>query len=125
MNKIEIHITEKCNGKCFNCSNLAGIAPSITELKIEDIIRFIDESIELNYIWDSIVLHGGEPTLHPDIDEICKLFHMYKIKYAPSTKLLIATNGYGMALNVCDRIQKYNLFLARHTTNILYSHLYF
>ncbi|HSA07729.1 MAG TPA: radical SAM protein [Candidatus Gastranaerophilales bacterium] len=92
-NKIEIEITTKCSMRCYHCDRSCRQAPSDEMMSVEQIKYFIDESVRENKKWQFIVLIGGEPTLHPDIYEICNLFIDYKLKFSPNTKITISTNG--------------------------------
>lgn len=92
-NKIEIEITTKCNMQCYHCDRSCRQAPSDEYMSLDQIKYFIDESIKTNKKWNFVVLIGGEPTLHPNIYELCDLFINYKLKYSPNTKLTISTNG--------------------------------
>jgi len=92
-NKVEIEITTDCNMKCYHCDRSCRQAPSDEKMSVEQIKYFINESIETNKKWPFIVIIGGEPTLHPDIYEICDLLIDYKKNYSTNTKLTISTNG--------------------------------
>ena len=92
-NKIEIEITTKCNMQCYHCDRSCRQAPSDEYMTLEQIKYFINESIKVNKKWPFIVLIGGEPTLHPNIYEICNLFINYKLEHSPNTKITISTNG--------------------------------
>src|SRR5690349_14303530 len=50
-NLIELDITYECNLKCFSCNRSCGIAPSSDHLSLEQIRRFISESIAMNVRW--------------------------------------------------------------------------
>ena len=92
-NKIELEIITKCSMKCYHCDRSCRQAPSDEYMTLDQIKYFIDESIKTNNKWLFIVLIGGEPTLHPNIYEICDLFIDYKLKHSPNTKITISTNG--------------------------------
>lgn len=94
MNKIELHITYLCNSTCPNCSNQCSQAPSSESMSLDDVKKFIDDSIQLNYKWEQIVLHGGEPTLHKDFEEMCRMLNAYKSSHNQSVNLYVCSNGY-------------------------------
>ena len=96
-NCIDVQLTLNCNLNCHYCSrNCAIMNPlgdffyNTSKLKkdFERIFNFPDsESI------CSIALLGGEPTLHPDFDEIVKFFYNERKKRNLKFKLLLVTNG--------------------------------
>lgn len=97
--RIEIDITYECNLKCFNCDRFCKHAPSRERLSLEQIKKFVQESIALKRKWELIDILGGEPTLHPDIFEIIDQLLSYKNNYSPSTIIMLTTNGLGEAVN--------------------------
>lgn len=83
-NEYRISITSKCNMKCYYCHNEGNEHRS--ELTIDDIRKLIDNSYNLNL--QSIRLTGGEPLIHDQIFEICRM-----IKEDYGLKVGINTNG--------------------------------
>ena len=96
-NCIDVQLTLNCNLNCHYCSrNCAIMNPlgdffyNTSKLKkdFERIFNFPDsESI------CSIALLGGEPTLHPDFDEIVKFFYNERKKRNLKFVLVLVTNG--------------------------------
>jgi len=73
---IELSITAKCNMACHNCDAMVRQAPKMDNtMTIEQITSFIKESSENNIKWEIIVLTGGEPLLHPDIQQIIRMLN--------------------------------------------------
>lgn len=93
-NEIELEITTFCNLKCYNCDRSCRQAPSDEYMSIDQIEKFVNESIELNWEWKQISLLGGEPTLHPEIFKIVEVLKKY-YDFHPSCRFEIATNGCG------------------------------
>ncbi|MHA1381068.1 MAG: radical SAM protein [Candidatus Helarchaeota archaeon] len=95
-NKIEIDITFDCNLKCIACNRSCSKAPSKEDyMCLEQIHRFIEESLKLGKKWELINILGGEPTLHQNFLEIVNLIlNEYILKYSPKTVLQITSNGY-------------------------------
>ena len=92
---IEIDITYKCNKRCNNCDRSCSQAPSEEHMGVEQIEKFVEESIKNNVKWKYIRILGGEPALHPNIFEIVNLLLGYKNSYSPKTLIIFVTNGYG------------------------------
>lgn len=92
---LEVHITYRCNLRCLHCSNLIEQAPSNETMPPATVAALLADSVRLDYRWERIVLHGGEPTLHPDLDEICEMLAAYKRDHNPACGIYICTNGHG------------------------------
>lgn len=105
MEYIEITINNKCNLKCINCSRSLRLVPSDTRMTVEQITKFIKESIDRNIRWQRINVQGGEPTLHPDVMIILNKLLEYKERHSPATSINLYTNGFGEMVNkVLDSI---------------------
>ena len=100
---IELDITYTCNLTCSNCNRSCGQAPTGNHMTIEQIERFIQESISKNIKWRRINLLGGEPTLHPDFSKILDALVAYRDAYSPRTRIGVATNGCGKKVEISDR----------------------
>ncbi|MCX5706963.1 MAG: radical SAM protein [Candidatus Omnitrophica bacterium] len=98
-NKIEINMTFDCNVKCINCSQSCRQAPSSEQVSIEQIKKFIQESIQQERRWERIILTGGEPTLHPLLLDAVSLLLDYKRKYSNQTSIDVFTNGSGIGVS--------------------------
>lgn len=71
--KAEIHCTYRCSLSCRFCNRNSFLREAHTiDLSVEDLVEFLNQARDLGY-YPGIVLIGGEPTLHPDFDEICRL----------------------------------------------------
>jgi hypothetical protein len=64
-------------------------------MTVQQVEKFIRESVDQNRTWKEIKIEGGEPTLHPDFFEIIELLHKFKASRAPGTRISLSTNGYG------------------------------
>jgi len=96
---IEIDITYVCNLACNNCNRSIGHAPSKDRMTVDQIRKFISESIAMNSPWNMIRILGGEPSVHPDVLEIMQLLCEYRAQHAPNCVILFVTNGYGAKVN--------------------------
>lgn len=94
LNKVELEITTHCNLMCKFCDRRCSQAPANESMSLEQIRHFVDESIALNYDWHKIGILGGEPTLHPDLEEIIQILKTYTGKF-PDCDLFLATNYHG------------------------------
>jgi len=79
LDTVELCLTYKCNVNCNNCSSLCAQAPLGREgdLTPDNVNKFLMDSIENNYKWKLITLHGGEPVLNPYIYDICDIISNY------------------------------------------------
>ena len=102
LKKVEIEITTNCNMYCYNCDRSCRQAPSNEGMTLDQIKKFVKESIDLNWDWEYIGLIGGEPTLNPKIFEMIKMLKKYKIfkrKNNNDCRIEVVTNGFGEATN--------------------------
>lgn len=67
--ELRISITSKCNMKCVYCHNEGN--EKNAELNITQIRKIIEAA--LDYGLTSVRLTGGEPLVHPHIEEICQM----------------------------------------------------
>ena len=100
LNRLEecwLHITDHCNLACrhclFSCS-----AHTRTTLSLESITSVFDQCYRLGA--RIFYLTGGEPLMHPDINDICRLI----LTRRPDTRLVILTNG--LLLPACKNLLK-------------------
>ena len=84
---IQIEVTNGCNLKCVNCSRFVGVNKKIFFMSLDEIERALQS---LEGFKGGVGCMGGEPTLHPQFPEICKLFR----KYIPEEHRGLWTNGY-------------------------------
>lgn len=88
-----IEITRRCNLRCEHCFVEGGPARN-GEMPTSRILSLLDELAEMGIF--SVIISGGEPTIHPDFLEI--VLYAHRLGFTVS----IATNG--MALT--DRLLK-------------------
>jgi len=106
-NTLDINITYSCNLKCYNCCNSCRQAPSEDYMSVEQIGRFIKESIGQKRKWGRIAITGGEGTLHPCFFDIIQLLLSYKEDFSRPSNIELYTNGFGLEVNnVLRRIPK-------------------
>jgi len=71
MGTIQIEVTNSCMLECCHCTRFCGHHTDIFFAKLGDIANAIDS---LDGFGGIIGLMGGEPMLHPQFTEICRLF---------------------------------------------------
>lgn len=91
---IEIDITYLCNLHCLNCNRSVTQAREARHMPVEQITRFVDDSIQRGKRWRRIRVLGGEPTLHPEFDRVVHELLRYKAAH-PAAIVEVVTNGYG------------------------------
>ncbi len=94
--RILIDITFACDLGCVDCNRSANPAqaPSAEHMTPEQIRRFVAESLGQRRRWEGIQIEGGEPTLHPQFEEIIGILDEYRHKHLPSAWIQVNTNGY-------------------------------
>ncbi len=95
LTKIEIDITYACNLKCPNCNRSVSQSPSVDHMSLDQIKKFVEESSEKSWRWESIKLLGGEPTLHPQFFQILETLIQYKRQCTHEVRIQVVTNGHG------------------------------
>jgi hypothetical protein len=104
---VEIDITYRCNLKCNNCNRSCTQAPGKTDMPLETISSFLNQSLRREIKWQRIRLLGGEPTLHPQLEPILQMILAYKSMHNPGVRVVLCTNGTGQHVDkVLDRLPK-------------------
>lgn len=117
LQKIELEITTNCNLLCKCCDRRCSQAPAKEKMSLAQIQHFVDESIQLNYRWNSISILGGEPALHPDLEEIIQILKKYGDKF-PDCNLSLVTNYHGKGvIQTIDKISHLIPVIKRPKTN--------
>lgn len=85
----EIHLTDHCNLNCYSCNHFSPLAKK-TFLDIEEFKKDFKRMSELTAGHaDIISLMGGEPLLHPQINE----FIQSARNYFPNSNIQVVTNA--------------------------------
>ena len=120
LQRIEIDITYRCNLKCHGCNRSSAQVPGTgTDISLEQIKEFIEDSIKNGKKWKYINILGGEPTIHPNfLDIISLIIEQYIETYSPKTILQITSNGYSRRTReILDEVPKHpNVVFDHYTT---------
>ncbi len=85
---ISIFLTTACNLNCFSCGALGmNPRPKVEHTEIKHIKLFL-EIMQRIHPNSFVMLTGGEPTLYPELQKVCRLIRGYGFKTA------MLTNGY-------------------------------
>jgi hypothetical protein len=104
--RIIIDLCHCCDLSCPDCNRSCAVdqAPADEFISLEQVRRFVSESVASNRRWRKIMLEGGEPTLHPELQGILALLRDYRARHAPECVIELCTNGHGpRARRVLDR----------------------
>lgn len=91
---LELDITYACNLHCFNCNRSVRQAPEALHLPAQQLRKWVEEWIRRDKRWHRIRVLGGEPTLHPQFEELISLLMRYR-EWSPRTRIEVVTNGHG------------------------------
>lgn len=84
MHLLEVEITTRCNLNCKHCYNRSRVT---LDMPVEDIIKLIGWSEK--YGLHSVVISGGEASLHPNFKELTK----WLLVHQPKVRTVIQSNG--------------------------------
>lgn len=98
-----VELTRACNLRCPHCFAEAG-APRAVEMSTERILRLLDEWAEMGVF--SVVITGGEPSIHPDFLSIVR--HAYDLGFT----VAIASNGMPLSEKMLDRIPQDDVIIS-------------
>ena len=91
-------VTNECNLACLHCIEESGPGKAFRdELSEGEVFSFLGQVVDEQVPYLSF--SGGEPTLHP------LFFRMVEYVCAGNTQLKIETNGHGLSVEKCERLQ--------------------
>jgi MoaA/NifB/PqqE/SkfB family radical SAM enzyme len=85
MRQLSMHITDLCNSRCSFCV-VGSPLTQVDAVRWEDLIAFLIDNADKGY--DSVNLHGGEPTVHSRLLELLDV-----IRTLGYPEIHIQTNG--------------------------------
>ena len=97
LDRIIIDLTHECDLACLDCNRScgAGQAPMAANISLAQVRRFVEESLAAGKRWRRIMLEGGEPTLHPQLDEILAELLRYRQQGHADCEIELCSNGHG------------------------------
>ncbi len=76
---IELEVTLRCNAACPHCSRHCNrLSQPDTDMSLDQINRFAKEVRDVGTPLNILSVMGGEPTLHPQINEIMEILEQLK-----------------------------------------------
>lgn len=91
--KAELHLTYGCDLACASCNRMSVLKnPHTPDMTLDDVREFFRQARALGWT-PSILLIGGEPTAHPDFDEIVRLSR----EFVGRGLVQVWSNGYSQA----------------------------
>jgi hypothetical protein len=103
--RIIIDLNHCCDLSCPDCNRSCAVdqAPADEFISLDEIRRFVAESVAAGRRWRRIMLEGGEPTLHPELEGILAELRRYRSSHAPECEIELCSNGHGpLARRVLD-----------------------
>ena len=113
--RLGILATFRCNLSCPHCNSICPQAPSREDVTVQNVQRLIDDSLKLKWPWELLELSGGEPTMHPQFGELCKMLAWYKRWYNPAVELHVSTNGVGKAVEAGIAVAESHGFIVHNS----------
>lgn len=95
LNTVELELTSFCNLGCLHCSRSCGHVSDKRYLTLGQIEEFFAQAEALNWTFNLVKLLGGEPALHPRIDDVLSLLYRIRGKSKSPFDLRIFSNGNG------------------------------
>lgn len=99
MHLLELEITTRCNLNCKHCYNRNGKIIDMPLPIINDMLKFAYS----NHV-STVVISGGESSMHPEFEEICKCIGKYKGLIG---KTVLQSNGKIRDINI-NLLRNYN-----------------
>lgn len=90
IDNVDIHLTDKCNLNCKHCNHFCPIVQTNEEYRdLNDIVSDFSCLAKYTELFCNLTLLGGEPFLHPKLDEILKISR----QIFTDTNIKLVTNG--------------------------------
>lgn len=104
---IELDITQRCNLRCNNCTRRCDLFKGQgSDISVDSIAHFTEESQRVAHPWLRIFLMGGEPTLHPNLLDIVRVLLDYKKRANPAVILCLVSNCFAQeSREITDEVE--------------------
>lgn len=90
-NLAEWHLTYKCNLRCVGCNRMSAVPNHTPDMTLNDAEQFLEQAKEIDWS-PTVILIGGEPTLHPELEQFVTLAYD-----ATQVPVRLYSNGYSDA----------------------------
>ncbi|SCE55848.1 uncharacterized protein GA0115245_15272, partial [Streptomyces sp. di188] len=105
------HVHNWCNLACTYCYTIDDDVPP-ERLKREQMLKAVDDMVQMPTAFTSFEFHGGEPTMAmPDIEAVTRYAEEVYAEAGKKAVFSIQTNGYYLSEKICD-------FLADHRFSV-------
>lgn len=116
VNTLQLFITNRCNLRCKGCFYAHGL--NNTEMSVDDYRRFLDA---YDGKFQKVILLGGEPTLHRNLQEILDINNSRKLKTTLYTNGVHLEKLETMSLGTTDvRIGVYGVYNSEKALSKVY-----
>lgn len=112
------NITYVCDRGCPNCNRATRLCPSSEreDLSPEQFAKMLGDSARVGHKWLRITLTGGEPTMHPQFEQIVDAMMDYKREHNPECKMCTYTYHHREFFEKVERVKaKYPDFIVFDT----------
>ncbi len=94
--RLIIDVTSSCDLGCVDCNRSCGEnqAKADEHMELDQVRKFVTESLEQGRLWEKIRVEGGEATAHPRLLKVLDILLEYKKSHSPLTDIAISSNGY-------------------------------
>ena len=105
--KLELHLTYACDLECVACSRASFLRkPHTRNLTIADVEDAFRQCDELK--WEPrVIIIGGEPVMHPQFYEICRMSVQWSINHRPDNFVQVFSNGHtAKTMDACRKVEQ-------------------
>jgi len=94
-----LDLDSSCNYRCMYCQNRRAEQGGVTYYPVDKLVTVLPALGK--FCWSVYLSCGGEPTLHPEFNEILRV---YVPSLLPETDVFLVTNGFRLNKSVCEAI---------------------